>query len=81
MLFLGLTFLRSFAFELLAGDLAADQAGDGPDRCVGAGRIVPAHFLFGRGRNRLTADPVLFNCHSLHNPMPRKGTRHGSVEC
>lgn len=28
-MFLGLTFLRNFAFELLAGDLVADQPGEG----------------------------------------------------
>ena len=81
MLFLGLTLLHNFAFELLTGDLTADQAGDGVDRCVGAGRIVLAYFLSRRGRNSLVTDPVPFNCHSLHNSMPGKGRRHGSVEC
>ena len=61
MSFLRLTFLRNLAFELLAGDLAADQPSEGLDRCVGAGKIVPAHFLSGRGRNSLVADPVPFN--------------------
>lgn len=75
LLFLGL------AFELLAGDLAADQAGDGADRCVGAGRIVLAHLMSGRRRKSLVAAPVRFNRHSLNNPMPGKGKGHGSVEC
>lgn len=61
MLFLGLTFLRNFAFELLTGDLTADQPGDGADCCVGAGRIVLARFLSRRGRNGLVADTVPFN--------------------
>ena len=69
-MFLGPTILRNFAFELLTGD--------GPDRCVGAGRIVLAHFLSGRGRKSLVAAPLRVNRHSLNNPMPGKGREHGA---
>ncbi|WP_164555286.1 hypothetical protein [Paracoccus haematequi] len=60
MLLLRLAFQRDLALELLAGDLATDQPGEGPDSRIGARGIVAARFR----PYDLDADPVAFEAPS-----------------
>lgn len=62
-------FQRDLALELLAGDLAADQPGEGPDGCIGARGIASARFR----SYDLDADPVAFGRHRLRKSHARKG--------
>jgi hypothetical protein len=63
-------FQRHLALELLAGDLAAEQPGEGADGCIGARRIVAARFR--------TSMLILSRLNAIvsRNPMPGRGRDH-----
>ncbi|CUX07588.1 hypothetical protein AGR5A_Cc10007 [Agrobacterium genomosp. 5 str. CFBP 6626] len=73
----------SFAFrcqstlELLAGDLATDQASQRHHGSILARRIIPVRFQTGQGCN-LDIDPVPLDCHRLQKSRARKGA--GAME-
>jgi len=69
---LSFAFCCQFTLELLAGDLASDQASQRHHGSVFACGIIPVRFRSGRGCN-LDIDPVPLDRHRLQYPMPGKG--------
>jgi hypothetical protein len=78
--FAGLPFRCQLALELLAGNLAADQTGEGADGGIGARGIVPGRFRPGRGRYYLDTDPVPLKRHCLRKSLARKGLEVSKTE-
>lgn len=69
---LRLAFRCQLPLELLARNLATDQACEGPQGGVGARGIILVCSRSSRGRD-LDSDPVLFDRHRLQNPAPGTG--------